>query len=124
MADSRMTRRTHRLTVLAGGVGAARFLRGLSSLLEPRRLTVVVNTADDETFFGLHVSPDVDTILYTLAGVAAPVQGWGIDGDSFRCLRALGRYYADAWFQLGDVDLATHIYRSDALRRGRTLSAV
>lgn len=118
-----MKRRT-RLTVLAGGVGAARFLRGLNSLLEPRALTVVVNTGDDESFFGLHVSPDVDTILYTLAGVVSPTQGWGVADDSFRCLEHLRRYYDDVWFQLGDADLATHLYRSDALQRGATPSAV
>lgn len=105
-------------------MGAARFLRGLRSLLEPRALTVVVNTGDDECFFGLHVSPDVDTILYTLADLASPAQGWGIAGDSFRCLQALGRLYPETWFQLGDLDLATHIYRTDSLRRGQSLSAV
>jgi LPPG:FO 2-phospho-L-lactate transferase len=110
--------------VLAGGVGAARFLRGLRSLLDPRCLTVVVNTGDDETFFGLHVSPDVDTIIYTLAGVVAPTPGWGLRHDSAACLKALGRFYDATWFRLGDRDLATHIFRSDALRRGATLTAV
>jgi LPPG:FO 2-phospho-L-lactate transferase len=110
--------------VLAGGVGAARFLRGLSSLLDPRCLTVIVNTGDDETFFGLHVSPDVDTVIYTLAGVIDGAQGWGVDQDAFTCLHALGRFYAATWFRLGDVDLATHIFRTDALRRGATLTAV
>jgi LPPG:FO 2-phospho-L-lactate transferase len=110
--------------VLAGGVGAARFLRGLSSLLDPRRLTVIVNTGDDETFFGLHVSPDVDTVIYTLAGVVDPVQGWGIADDTMQCLDALGRFYDATWFRLGDTDLATHIFRTDALRRGDTLTAV
>lgn len=105
-------------------MGAARLLRGLSSLLEPRALTVIVNTGDDETFFGLHVSPDVDTILYTLAGVVSPGQGWGIDRDTFRCLQALQGYYTDAWFQLGDRDLATHIYRTDRLRRGDSLTVI
>jgi len=110
--------------VLAGGVGAARFLRGLYSLIDPRRLTIVVNTGDDEEFFGLHVSPDVDTILYTLAGIVAPGQGWGIRGDSYVCLDRLTRFYPETWFQLGDRDLATHIFRTDALRRGQTLSEV
>jgi len=105
-------------------VGAARFLRGLLPLLDPTRLTVVVNTTDDETFFGLHVSPDLDTVTYTLAGAAHRKQGWGLDGDSFRCLEALGRFYDENWFQLGDRDLATHIFRTDALRRGRRLSQV
>ncbi len=105
-------------------MGAARFLRGLSSLLNPRHLTVIVNTGDDETFFGLHVSPDVDTVLYTLAGVIDPVQGWGVAGDTTCCLEALRRFYAATWFRLGDTDLATHIFRTDALRRGQTLTAI
>jgi LPPG:FO 2-phospho-L-lactate transferase len=110
--------------VLAGGVGAARFLRGLSSLLDPRGLTVIVNTGDDETFFGLHVSPDVDTVIYTLAGVVNPLSGWGIDHDTSACLAALGRFYDETWFQLGDRDLATHIFRTEALRRGKTLTEI
>lgn len=110
--------------MLAGGVGAARFLRGLCLAVDPSRLTIVVNTGDDETFFGLHVSPDIDTITYTLAGRTDPRQGWGIAGDSFRCLESLGRYYPETWFQLGDLDLATHIYRTDALRRGEPLSRI
>jgi LPPG:FO 2-phospho-L-lactate transferase len=110
--------------VLAGGVGAARFLRGLRWHLEPRRLTVVVNTADDETFFGLYVSPDVDTVIYTLAGSVDPLQGWGVRRDSLHCLHALARYYGPPWFRLGDRDLATHIFRTEALRRGRSLTAV
>ena len=110
--------------MLAGGVGAARFLRGLRSLLDPRRLTIIVNTADDETFFGLYVSPDVDTVIYTLADVVDPRQGWGVRGDSFRGLEALGRFYEATWFRLGDVDLATHIFRTAALRSGQTLTAV
>ena len=110
--------------MLAGGVGAARFLRGLRSLLDPARLTIIVNTADDETFFGLHVSPDLDTVTYTLAQRVDPRQGWGIAGDTFDCLSALQRYYSNAWFRLGDGDLATHIFRTDALRRGRSLTRV
>lgn len=110
--------------MLAGGVGAARFLRGLYPLLEPAALTVVVNTADDDTFFGLHVSPDVDTVIYTLANAADPVRGWGRQGDSFRCLGALGDYYHETWFRLGDLDLATHLFRTDALRSGQRLTAV
>jgi LPPG:FO 2-phospho-L-lactate transferase len=104
-------------------VGAARFLHGLSSLLDPARLTIIGNTADDDTFFGLHVSPDLDTVTYTLAGRVG-ARGWGLAGDGFTALDALGRYYPDTWFQLGDRDLATHIYRTDQLRRGRTLSQV
>jgi LPPG:FO 2-phospho-L-lactate transferase len=105
-------------------VGAARFLRGLSSLLDPRCLTVIVNTGDDETFFGLHVSPDVDTVIYTLAGVIDPVQGWGIANDRVDCLDALRRFYDATWFRLGDRDLATHIFRTDALRRGDSLTTI
>jgi LPPG:FO 2-phospho-L-lactate transferase len=116
--------RTERLTVLAGGVGAARFLRGLRSHLDPGSLSVIVNTADDDTFFGLHVSPDIDTVIYTLAGVVDPAQGWGVRGDAFRCLVALQRYYEATWFRLGDADLATHIFRTEALRRGHTLTTV
>ncbi len=110
--------------MLAGGVGAARFLRGLSSLLDPTRLTVIVNTGDDETFFGLHVSPDVDTVIYTLAGVVHTGQGWGVRNETFACLHALRRFYDATWFRLGDADLATHIFRTDALRRGRRLTSV
>lgn len=110
--------------MLAGGVGAARFLRGLGSPLDPGRVTIIVNTGDDEAFFGLHVSPDLDTVTYTLAGEVEPRQGWGVRGDSFATLGALARYYPDTWFRLGDRDLATHIYRTDALRRGATLSDV
>jgi LPPG:FO 2-phospho-L-lactate transferase len=111
--------------LLAGGVGAAKFLRGLIQSADPAALTVVVNTADDDRFFGLAVSPDLDTITYTLAGLAPRGRGWGVAGDRFECLRALARLYDDAgWFQLGDRDLATHIYRSDRLAGGATLSAV
>ena len=110
--------------MLAGGVGAARFLRGLSPLLDPHRLTVIVNTGDDETFFGLHVSPDLDTVIYTLAGVVDPLSGWGIHKDTTACLGALGRFYDETWFRLGDRDLATHIFRTEALRRGATLTEV
>jgi LPPG:FO 2-phospho-L-lactate transferase len=112
------------MAVLAGGVGAARFLQGLSSLVDSERLTVVVNTGDDETFFGLHVSPDIDTVIYTLAGTAAQPHGWGIRDDTFRCLATLNRFYEETWFQLGDGDFATHIFRTDALRQGQTLTTV
>ena len=112
------------LTMLAGGVGAAKFLRGLLRVAEPAALTIIVNTGDDERFFGLAVSPDLDTITYTAAGVANPRFGWGIRGDSFQCLEALGRYYPETWFQLGDRDLATHLYRTERLAAGARLSTV
>lgn len=113
-----------RVVVLAGGVGAARLLRGLAPRMAPGRLTVIVNTADDDVFHGLNVSPDVDTILYTLSGLSDPLRGWGIDGDTFAALGALGRYGEDTWFQLGDRDLATHLFRTRHLREGRTLGEV
>jgi len=112
------------VTVLAGGVGAARFLRGLCSLLDPRHITVIVNTADDESFFGLHVSPDLDTVTYTLAGRVDRKQGWGLARDSFACLHSLGTFYPETWFRLGDRDLATHIHRTESLRRGEPLSRI
>jgi LPPG:FO 2-phospho-L-lactate transferase len=106
-------------------VGAAKFLRGLIRSADPTRVTIVVNTADDDRFFGLAVSPDLDTVTYTLAAVSPRGRGWGIAGDRFQCLQALKRLYDGAgWFQLGDRDLATHIYRTDRLARGATLSTV
>ena len=113
-----------RITLLAGGVGAARLLRGLARVVEPERLTVVVNTADDDRFYGLHVSPDLDTIVYTLAGLAPVHPGWGLSGESFACLGALERYYGGSWFALGDRDLATHVFRTDRLAAGGSLSDV
>jgi LPPG:FO 2-phospho-L-lactate transferase len=113
-----------RVTALAGGVGAARLLRGVARLLPPRALTVVVNTGDDEEFYGLRVCPDLDTATYNLAGAAPPERGWGLAGDSHRVLSALGRFYREAWFQLGDLDLATHLFRTQALRAGRPLHRV
>jgi LPPG:FO 2-phospho-L-lactate transferase len=112
------------VSVLAGGVGAAKFIRGLVRVIPPERLTVVVNTGDDETFFGLHVSPDVDTVMYTLAGEVHPGQGWGLRDESFRVLEALTRFYGKPWFGLGDRDLATHLYRTDRLRAGEKLSDI
>jgi len=113
-----------KVTVLAGGVGAARLLRGLAPLVPRGQLTIVVNTADDDVFYGLHVSPDIDTVLYTLAGLSDPVRGWGLAGDTFHGLEALRRYEHDAWFQLGDRDLATHLFRTRLLRDGIPLSQV
>ena len=110
--------------MLAGGVGAAKFIRGLVRIIPPERLTVVVNTGDDETFFGLHVSPDVDTVMYTLAGEVHPGQGWGLRDESFRVLESLTRFYGKPWFGLGDRDLATHLYRTDRLRAGSKLSDI
>lgn len=113
-----------RVTALAGGVGAARLLRGIVRRIPAAALSVIVNVGDDEQFYGLSVSPDVDTTIYNLAGVAPRRRGWGIAGDSARVLSALRRFYADGWFQLGDLDLATHIRRTHALRAGRRLHEV
>src|SRR6202050_3044944 len=112
------------VVALAGGVGAARFLDGLTRVIAPERVYVIGNTADDAEIHGLHISPDLDTLAYTLAGLANPLHGWGIRGDSFRCLEALGRMGADTWFQLGDLDLATHLHRTESLRQGATLALV
>jgi len=112
------------IVALAGGVGAARFLDGLSRLIDPARLTVVVNTGDDAEIHGLPVSPDLDTVVYTMAGLADPSRGWGRRGDTFRCLESLGTLGGETWFQLGDGDLATHLYRGDRLRQGASLSQV
>ncbi len=105
-------------------MGAAKFIRGLVRRIDPERLAVVVNTGDDETFYGLHVSPDIDTVTYTLAGVVSRAHGWGLDGESFNVLRALARFYGEPWFALGDRDLATHLYRTERMRHGAPLSRV
>jgi len=112
------------IVALAGGVGAARFLDGLIRVIDPARLWIVGNTADDTEMHGLHISPDLDTVAYTLAGLANPQHGWGLDGDTFRCLEALRKLGAEAWFQLGDRDFATHLYRTARLREGATLTRV
>ncbi len=105
-------------------MGAAKFLRGLVKRIPPERLTVIVNTGDDENFYGLHVSPDVDTVTYTLAGLVNPGHGWGLKDDTFAALNALARFYGKPWFNLGDRDLATHLYRTERLRAGESLSRV
>ena len=112
------------VVALAGGVGAARFLDGLARVLPPERLFIIGNTGDDAEIHGLHISPDLDTVTYTLAGLANPERGWGIRGDRFTCLQALGRLGGETWFQLGDRDLGTHLYRTDRLRQGATLTQI
>ena len=109
---------------LAGGVGGAKLALGLARFLPPDKLAIVVNTGDDESFYGLHVSPDLDTVMYTLAGLSNTDTGWGLAGDTFQALDMLGRYGTDTWFNLGDRDLATHIHRTELLRQGATLSEV
>ena len=113
-----------RVVVLAGGVGAARFLAGLVRVVPPREIAVIVNTGDDRDFFGLRVCPDLDIVTYTLAGAVRGETGWGLEGDSFACLEALRRFRDDTWFQLGDRDLATHIHRTARLGEGATLTQV
>ena len=112
------------ITVLAGGIGAAKFLEGLTAVMPPEEITIIVNTGDDAEFHGLHVSPDMDTVLYTLAGVVDRERGWGIAGDTFHALKALERLGEETWFQLGDQDIATHLFRTHRLCAGATLSAV
>ncbi len=113
-----------RVLALAGGVGGAKLALGLSHCLPPEGLVVAVNTGDDEDFHGLHVSPDLDTMMYTLAGLSNPETGWGLEGDTFTALEMLQRYGVDIWFNLGDRDLATHIRRTQLLSQGLTLSEV
>ncbi len=113
-----------KVTVLAGGVGAARFLAGLVRVVDPAEVAVVGNVGDDVEFYGLYICPDLDTVLYTLAGVVHPQQGWGRAGDTFRVQAELGRFGLPVWFRLGDLDLATHIFRSYRLRQGATLAEV
>ena len=110
------------ITTLAGGVGAARFLEGLIQIVRQEDITVISNTGDDEDFFGLRVSPDIDIVIYTLAGAINTETGWGLAGETFRALEALGRFGYETWFGLGDGDLATHVHRTNMLHNGATLS--
>ena len=112
------------ITALAGGVGAARFLTGLVKLVEEKDVSIIVNTGDDIELFGLHISPDVDIVTYTLAGIVDEEKGWGIKGDTFHCLEALRKFNSEVWFNLGDKDLATHILRTNLLKHGSKLSEV
>ena len=112
------------LAALAGGVGAARFLRGLVQVVPPEEITVVVNTGDDDWFHGLLVCPDLDTVTYTLAGAENPDTGWGLAGETFAAIDKLERYGSPTWFRLGDQDLATHLYRTERRRVGASLSTI
>ncbi len=112
------------IVALAGGTGAAKLLRGLARATDPARLLVVGNTGDDLEWWGLHVSPDLDSVAYALAGLLDPGRGWGIRGDTFECLGAMQRYGRETWFRLGDRDLATHLHRTVLLREGAPLSLV
>ena len=112
------------IAALAGGVGAARFLEGLVAVVDPADVVAIVNTGDDAAFHGLHVAPDLDIVMYTLAGLVEPSQGWGVRGDTYHALEMLERYGRDTWFRLGDRDFATHIARTELLRAGLPLSEV
>lgn len=121
------------IAVLAGGVGAARFLRGLVAAVDPSTVTALVNTGDDTTMHGLHISPDIDTVTYTLAGAIDPERGWGLCDESWTAMESLARYAAirpvgstaaPTWFNLGDRDLATHFYRTARLGEGATLDTI
>jgi LPPG:FO 2-phospho-L-lactate transferase len=121
------------ITVLAGGVGAARFLRGLVLEVDPTEISVVVNTGDDTIMHGLNISPDLDTVTYTVANAIDPGRGWGLANESWRVMESLARYQdakpqsssaAGTWFNLGDRDLATHLYRTARIAEGATLATV
>lgn len=112
----------HHVVVLAGGVGGAKLAFGMAGLVAPGRLTIIGNVADDFELYGLHISPDLDTLMYTLAGVANPATGWGVDGDTRQMLDMLARYGEAPWFGLGDRDLATHLLRTTWLADGVTLT--
>ncbi len=113
-----------KVTALAGGTGAAKLLRGLVRVVDPGEVTVIGNTGDDTEVWGLHVSPDLDTVTYALGGRLDVTRGWGLADETFHCLDAMATFGADTWFNLGDRDLATHLVRTRALRAGRTLSDV
>src|SRR5580693_5135587 len=116
------------IVALAGGVGAARFLSGLAAVMvsesDPRHLTIIGNTGDDMDWNGFSISPDLDTVAYTLAGLADDVRGWGLRNETYHCLDGMSRYGMESWFKLGDRDLATHCFRTGLLRQGVVLSEV
>jgi len=112
------------ITTLAGGVGAARFLTGLVQVAAPAEITAVVNVGDDLVLHGLHISPDIDTVTYTLAGAVNPETGWGLVGETWQAMDGVARYGGATWFRLGDRDLATHLYRTGRLAEGADLATV
>ena len=112
------------ITVLAGGVGAARLLAGLVQVVPPATVTAVVNVGDDTVLHGLHISPDLDTVIYTLAGAVNPDTGWGLRDETWQAMAMLERYGGPSWFRLGDRDLGTHLYRTGRLADGARLSTV
>jgi LPPG:FO 2-phospho-L-lactate transferase len=112
------------ITVLTGGTGGAKFVDGLQRVVPADQLTIIVNTGDDHEWWGLYVSPDVDSIMYVLSGLLSPERGWGVRGDTFHCLDQMKKLGEDTWFSVGDRDLATHLLRTKLLSQGRTLSEV
>lgn len=112
------------IVALSGGVGGAKLAVGLANELPPGRLTIVANTGDDFEYLGLHVSPDIDSLIYALAGVNNPETGWGRDGESWAFMAELERLGVESWFRLGDRDLAVHVYRTSCLASGRSLSSI
>lgn len=112
------------ITVLTGGTGGAKFVDGLRQVVSSEELTIIVNTGDDLQWWGLYVSPDLDSITYVLAGLLSKERGWGVKGDTFQCLQAMGQLGQPIWFHVGDRDLAVHLVRSQLLAQGKTLSEV
>lgn len=112
------------ITALAGGVGAARFLSGLIKIVNQEEITIVANTGDDIELFGLHISPDIDIVTYTLSGIVDEEKGWGVRGDTFNCLEMFKTLGLKPWFMLGDKDLATHIYRTNRIKQGVSLTQI
>lgn len=124
MKPSNLHHETIKIVALAGGVGGAKLADGLAQLLPPENLTIIVNTGDDFTHWGLNISPDLDTVCYTLAGLANPVTGWGRAEESWNAFEQMERLGAEAWFRLGDKDLATQLERTRRLRAGEPLSSI
>ena len=110
------------IVVFTGGTGGTKLVQGLQQVVAPGELTVIVNTGDDIEWWGLHVSPDIDSVLYGMSGLLSKERGWGVEGDSFRCLDRMKQLEQPGWFSLGDLDLATHLTRTALLRSGRTLT--
>ena len=117
-----MKKPNHKITALAGGVGASKLLLGLYGVMDPSRLTVIVNTGDDIVLHGLKISPDLDIVTYTLAGIIDPKKGWGFRGETFHMLKRLALFGRADWFNLGDRDLATHLHRTAMLAEGKSLT--
>ncbi len=110
------------ICVLTGGTGGAKFVDGLRQVIPPEEITLIVNTGDDLLWWGLYVSPDIDSITYVLSGLLSRERGWGVRGDTFLCLQAMGQLGEPTWFHTGDRDLAVHLLRSRLLAEGKTLS--